>query len=304
MQNDKGKANKTIILKACLYYSILQTTHRNQLMNLIKQKRVQELIDHGFDLDIVKSISDGFELFKKEMVLFIAYTLVVALAVILFSGGTAVFKTLMPTSMGAIITGEVFSQLITQLISPPLMAGFLIAAHKTHRGEQLDFEHFFKGFDYLSQLMTQAVILFCISFLMLIPLGLVFFILGGSGDFDLTDFGTIQIMIIILTAFLILAVYIYIMVSYFFATCFIIFGDLQAWDALETSRQIVGHNFALVLAFGIIIFLVTILGYFICFIGLFATIPIAQISVYCAFKDVLHMDQSINDDDIMDHLVD
>jgi len=84
-----------------------------------------------------------------------------------------------------------------------------------------------------------------------------------------------------------------------------IFADMKAWDAMETSRKIVGKNFGTVLGFGIVLGLVTGLGYFMCCIGILATIPIAQISIYSAFKDMMQLDVPLSeDDDILDHLVD
>ena len=276
-------------------------------MTLFNHEKIQELIDHGYNFDIGKYISDGFEILKKEIGLFIAYTLIVALILGMASMFSSLFQIAAPDSIGLMLTGQFITQILTQLVAPPLMAGYLLVAHKIHNREVVEFGDFFKGFDYFAQLITQAFILLGISILLCIPLLLLIFIMGGFSLFGFEDFGGLQVTIIVLTGLVIFIVYIYVYVSYLFAPSLIIFGDMKAWDAMEASRKIVGKNFWMIFGFGFVMGLLIIGGYIACCIGLLFTLPLIQTSMYAAVKDVLGFDRPENEEDhndIINHLVD
>ncbi|MFT5168630.1 MAG: putative membrane protein [Saprospiraceae bacterium] len=276
-------------------------------MNGFNHNRIQELIDKGYNFDVGRYISEGFDIVKKDLGLFIGYTLVAILIIGMASTTAGILKFLRPESMAFQFIGQLTSQIVTQLIAPPLMAGFLIAAHKLHKNEILDFGDFFKGFDYYKQLVIQGLIIMGITFALFFPIILEFIIMVGFDINELANLGVTQFAIIGLTGLVLFIVYVYILVSYLFAPAFIVFGQMEAWEALEASRKIVSQNFFPVLGFTLVLGLLIIAGYLACCVGVLFALPAIQAAVYCAFKDIMDFDnpeQGQGRDDIYDHLVD
>ena len=257
-------------------------------MNVFNYNRIQELIDQGYNFDISRYISESFDIVKKELGLFIGYTAVVGLifvvaAFIPFIGSLAV-----------------------QFLAPTFLAGYLIVAHKMNRNEEVEFGDFFKGFDYFGQLLLQVLIVMGISLVLFIPLGFFLFLFGGFEVHNFDRMSAAGFIILILLSIIIFILFVYISVSYLFAPAFIVFGDLQPWDAMEASRKIVGQNFFPVFGFTLVLGLLVLAGYVLCCVGLLFTLPAYQVAVYCAFKDIMDFDNPEQQDrsDIYDHLVD
>ncbi len=300
-------------------------------MNIINKRRLNDIMEQGFRFDIGEYISEAFEIIKQEIGLFIGYILIVFL--ILFFAGliSSVFQIVAPYSVYMELVGQFTSQIVTQLIAPPLLAGFLIAGHKVHRqrmahlrppgipgsSEQgyvdrapgLEFSDFFQGFQHYGQLVTQAFLLLGITLLLFIPLGLVGYILGAFEDypFGLTSFVGSDFAILAIMGIIIFCAYVYILVSYIYAPAFIIFGDMQAWEAMETSRKVVNKNFWIIFGFGIVLGLLYLGGIILCCVGLLFTAPLIYVSIYTSFKGIMAFDDpnyNNPEDDILDHLVD
>lgn len=276
-------------------------------MNVFNQNRIQELIDQGYNFDMGKYISEGIELVKKEIGLFVGYSLVAILIIGVASTASGFLKFLRPDSMALQFISQFTTQIITQLVSPPLMAGFLIASHKLYNNEILDFGDFFKGFDYYKELVLQGFIVLGISLVIFSPLLLEFVILGGFDILGIDRLGAADFAIFGLTGLILFIVYVYVMVSYLFASAFVVFGQMEAWPALEASRKIVAQNFFPVLGFTIVLGILGIAGYLLCCVGLLFALPVVQAAIYSAFKDIMNFDhpqQGQGGDDIYDHLVD
>lgn len=101
-------------------------------------ERVQDKIQNGYTFKFGEYISDGFRIFGQKPGMFIGYTLVyilimVVLSVIPLVGGIARF-----------------------LLSAPLAAGFYIVAQKTYKGENVEFSNFFDGFSKYGNLLLAS----------------------------------------------------------------------------------------------------------------------------------------------------
>ena len=106
-----------------------------EVIGHIKEK-AEQLIQKGYQTDAGKYISRGWEIFTKDMGLFIGYTVVMILI--------------------SVVAGIIpFGSL---LVTGPLTAGFFIVAHKINRGEEREFGTFFKGFDFFVQLLLYTLI--------------------------------------------------------------------------------------------------------------------------------------------------
>jgi len=122
-----------------------------EIISSIKE-RADQLIEKGYQTDIGNYISKGFQIFEKEVGLFIGYTAIYMLI--------NMFSIIIPF-------GSLF-------ISGPLTAGFFIVAHKINKGESYEFSTFFKGFDFFIPLF-----LFTLISIIFIAIGTLALILPG-----------------------------------------------------------------------------------------------------------------------------
>jgi hypothetical protein len=106
-----------------------------EVIGHFKQK-AEQLIQQGYDTDAGSYIHRGWEIFRENMGMFIAYTALM----ILISSASALIP---------------FGSL---LVSGPLTAGFYIVANKISKGEPYEFGTFFKGFDFFVPLLLWTLI--------------------------------------------------------------------------------------------------------------------------------------------------
>lgn len=116
------------------------------------KEKTERLIEQGFQTDAGKYINKGWEIFRMDMGLFIAYTVVMILISVVSS----------------------FIPPVGLLISGPLIAGFYIVAHKINKGEDYEFATFFKGFDFFVQLLLYSLITS-----IFIVVGIIFLVIPG-----------------------------------------------------------------------------------------------------------------------------
>jgi len=139
-------------------------------------------------------------------------------------------------------------------LSIPLSAGFLLVAHYLSSGKEVYFEDFFDGFRHFA-----AFFLFTIVSGILIFLGFLALILPG----------------------------IYLSVGYVFAPFYIIFGKMDFWLAMETSRKLVHREWFSIFGFLIVLVLLNVLGFLALGIGLLITVPLSYCAMYAAFDDIV-----------------
>ncbi len=241
--------------------------------------RINELTNHGFDFQGSTYFSEGFELFKQEAAQFIGYGFVYTFLAIIAA----------------------YIPLGSLLLTPSLTAGFTLGANVVSRRERMDFGIFFKGFDYFLQLLVYTLIVGLISLVALVPIILGLFIFFGFGMNSEAAFFVAAILVFLIFFGVLIAVRTF----YIFSQHFIIFGGLEAWQAMETSRKIIAQNFWPVFGLLLVTGIINLLGLLICGLGLIITIPLTHCIVYAAFRDLVHLDdmQNDTDNDILNHLV-
>jgi hypothetical protein len=136
----------------------------------------------------------------------------------------------------------------------PLMAGFYLTAHYLEKQKPVRFEDMFDGFRHFAGLF-----LFTLISSILVSLGLLALILPG----------------------------IYLAVGYVFAPFFIIFGKLEFWEAMKTSRRLVHREWLSVFGFILILGLLNLAGVLALGIGVIFTIPVTYCALYAAFDDIV-----------------
>ncbi len=139
-------------------------------------------------------------------------------------------------------------------LTGPLTAGFFIVARKINKNQPYDFGDFWKGFDFFVPLMLFTLISTILGILAFIAL-----IIPG----------------------------IYLYVGWVFAVPFIIFGNMEFWDAMEFSRKLVTKKWWNIFGFLILIILINMAGALVFFVGLLFTVPITFCAIYAAFEDIV-----------------
>ena len=244
--------------------------------------RVQQTIDRGYEFNFGDYISKGLKLVTRNAGLFIAFTFVFLLIIMVLS--------FIPL-IGQLAT--------TFVVAPCLGAGFLIAARRTDEGRELEFGDFFKGFDYTGQLVVMSII----SSLILLALAIPFIAIVGFEIFNIQATG--EIPDIPGWAPLLLIPIIYLSISWSMGTYLVVFHGMQAWPALEASRQIVSKKWGFFFLLLLVVGIIAGLGVIVLLIGILFTYPIAPCSQYAAFRDIVGVgDEEAADLNITSHLVD
>lgn len=143
---------------------------------------------------------------------------------------------------------------ISILINNPLIAGYYIVAFKLLQGESTEFGDFFKGFENFVPLLVAGLLVSVFTLL-----GTLLCILPG----------------------------IYLAVGYFFVLPILVDApSTEAWPALETSRKVVTKQWFALFGFGLVLFLVNLLGAMLCGLGLLLTVPITFCAIAVAYRDL------------------
>lgn len=204
-----------------------------------RQQRLQQVIDEGYGFRLGQYINKGFEIFGKNAGAFIGFTFVYFIIVGL-SG-------LIP-----------FGSLI---VAPPLSAGFFLVARKVNKGEQTEFNDFFKGFEFFGPLVIASILT-----TIFIVIGTILLILPG----------------------------IFLGVALAFVAPIIIFSGMEFWPAIQTSMSLIKKDWFAFFGFFILLGLINILGFLLLGVGLLVTIPATYCAIYAAYEDIVGTDVNAN----------
>lgn len=182
----------------------------------------------GYRLSIESSLQLGFNLLRKAPSEFIVFSV---LGVIIFSN---------PIS-GILLGG-------------PAMASYFHLAHLASKGQQIEIEDFFRGFDKSGKLIKLSLLIFLI-----VSLGLIMLIIPG----------------------------IYFAVSYVFAHLFVWFYDKDPGEAIRLSKLVVSGNFGQIFLLFLILAGINLLGLMALGVGILLTMPFSFCVVYAAFDDII-----------------
>lgn len=256
-------------------------------------QRIEEIKRNGYRLDLGEVINDTFSTYKQTALLSGAVLLVVALAaMILIGGGTAMFLgvtefTESMTELGAsgvlnstaLIIRLLGSMIFYGLVAP-VGAGLIQMAHNASVNEEFDFGTAFMHYKsvYFKELFLGTVLITLIAtgittvidFLRLSdPLGIAFIVLNIAGGLIS---GLIQLFSILMVPL-------------------IIFGNLNAFDAIKGSFVLVYKRFWMILLLVIMFGIFSALGFFALCIGILFTYPIIYAMQYCIYKAALPIEE-------------
>ena len=241
--------------------------------------KYDQIISQGYEFEMSRYINEGWELFKKGVGGFVGFT--VLYFIIVF------FVSILP-----------LVSIISSIIQYTLAAGYFIYCRKLLI-DQSEFKDFFGGFKYFVQILLHGIVLMLffipiiiIIFSVLLPYELLPDMLSGDFDFEYLMEEWLaslegNMTSIAFIYFLIVCLVVYIYLSYAFTLPLIVDGGLQFWDAMETSRKIIGKNFISFLIMFILLGLITSFATVLtCGLGMFAAIPFMYCVLFVAYNRI------------------
>mgnify|MGYP006267572461 CR=1 FL=1 len=247
--------------------------------------KLDQAFEHGYRVDIGHFLGRSLSVFQKYPGLFILYTL--------FWFLISAFTQFLP----------ILGQLIAIVISYPLMVGFYLGGHQADRDRPLAFLDFFKGFDYLGDLVAIYLIQMATIIGLLLPLlvlfGFEFFFSVGTYDLP----GDSSLAIAVILVLILLIPFLYLNISWLWAPLFVVFHGMSFWPALENSRKLLTRQWGMYFVFLLILGLLSLAGFLALFIGILITVPIAYLAIYVSFAEIVGFPDDQADNQITDHLV-
>ena len=226
-------------------------------------------------------IGKGFELFGQNTGNFAAFSI---LSVVIMSfAGSIPF-------VGAISC--------RYLLVPALTAGFYIVAHQLNVGERISFGDHFLGFQHIVRLALAGIGISLIMMAAVVP----FLVANGNlinwswelqglaENFDL-DAAIETFPGFSPWTLLLFLPMLYFGVAYSWTSLFIIFHNLNVWDAMEASRKLITKHWFVYFLFAITILIIGFGGLVGFFVGVFFTYPIMLCINYAAFADLTGLDR-------------
>lgn len=213
-------------------------------------------------------ITDGFNLFKKNIGIWIA------LFVILFLGSLILM--IIP----------IVGPLAITVINPILLGGLMLGCKALDEGQELQISHLFAGF----QKNTVQLFLIGVFYLaaIIIVFGIVLVAAGGavfasmSGQADPTAAG-VTVLIGLLIG---LALYVPILMALWFAPALVALDDMDALPALKQSFFACLKNIVPFLVYGIIALVIGLIAIIPLGLGLLVAIPVMMASMYTSYRDI------------------
>ncbi len=241
------------------------------------EEKYRHLVTDGYQFDMGRYISQGWDLFKKGAGSFIGFILLYF--IISFVLG------LIP-----------FVNFFASFVQQALIAGlFLFCRNLLKQNEE--FGDFFGGFKFFGNIVGYILILL----LILIPVLALMF--GALIPFELlpdlmnADPSNMEYLFEDLAVsfaarlpilFLIILLAMYISVSYSFALPLIADSKLGPWTAMETSRKIIGKKFFPFLGMYVLMGIGAVIGIGItCGLGMLIIVPLMYCIIFSAYNDIL-----------------
>ena len=262
-------------------------------------QRLEEIKRNGYRLDLGETINEIFANYKNIALLGGAVILLVFIAAIVIFGGAAALiigigsftQIITDYSEGivtqtALITNLIFSTIGAGLFAP-IVAGLIQMAHNSSINEDFDFGTAFMHFKstHFKELFLSAALIALI----------------GSGLSTVIEFGKLNnpegnffMVGSLIGGIISVAVQVFTLLT----VPLIIFGNLNAIDAIKGSFVLVSKHFWLILLLTIIMGIFVGLGLIALCIGIFFTIPAMYSMQYIIYKSAMPIDETNELDEI------
>lgn len=209
------------------------------------EKSIDSILQQGYEVKIGDYLQRGWDIMKQNLGGFIGFTVILVLI--------SLIPAVMPERLAPL------ANIVVNVISPILSAGFLFVAFKLIKRQSTEFGDFFLGFN---------------SFL---PIFLTSLLVG---------------LFVVLGMFLLIIPGIFLAVAYSFSLAFVVGRKFDFWEAMESSRKIVSRKWFSFFAFLLVLGLVNVVGLLLLGVGLLFTIPLSNCALAAAFDDIVGLPAS------------
>ncbi|HEX7157290.1 MAG TPA: BPSS1780 family membrane protein [Burkholderiaceae bacterium] len=196
----------------------------------------------------------------------------------------------------------VLGPIAAHLLLFPLAGGLILAARKSERGETPEFADLFSGFGthagalLLAGVLIIAASLLVVGLMAMVGVGAAVSAFLGGLDLDLGSRPVAAAGLGIATALLLvvcLALFIPISMAAWFAPALIVLRGAQPVDALKSSLAACRANIGALVVYGLLFIAFALLASMLLGLGWLVLTPMAALSTYGAYKDVLEPEVDI-----------
>jgi uncharacterized membrane protein len=221
-------------------------------------------------------ISDAFGLFMEAPLAWLAFAVVFIICALAFG--------MVP----------LIGQFLFNLVSPIIIAGVMVAARNLARGDAVKPEDFMAGFTAkpMPLLVVGGVYMAGSLIITAVFIGLVVAILGTaffSALLDPSRFNEVLSIRIIMglgiAALVALALFVPLLMAYWFAVPLVQFHDVPPMEAMKASFMGCLKNVLPFLLYGVVSFVLLILAIIPLFLGLLVMVPVLFLTMYTGYRD-------------------
>ena len=191
--------------------------------------------------------------------------------------------------LGITVVGTLISSAVPlAILTGPMMCGIFLCYLSKLRGEEVSFERLFKGFDHFVQSLIATLIVFGITFIILIPF-IVVFLVGFLGAVSSDGGEAVGVgFVFLMLFFYAFALLIGVVVSCLFIFTYPLIVDvgLSGIEALKTSVKAVWANIWGILGLVLLNCVISFVGILFCYVGALFVMPVVFGSVTIAYRKV------------------
>ncbi len=172
----------------------------------------------------------------------------------------------------------------------PMMCGIYLALFKTRRGQPVEFNDLFKGFDYFGDSVIATLLHLVPILVIFVPSYIVFYIglffmMPRNGEPDPNSlfafFGIFAVFWIVMVVIMII-----ISVAFTFAYPLIVDRRLSGLNAVKLSIKAGMANFWQLLGMLLLNGLISFVGVLLCYVGVFLVLPVSFAAIAAAYEQV------------------
>lgn len=194
--------------------------------------------------------------------------------------------------LGICLVGLLIGGAVPLVLYGPAFCGIALCYIKLAKGEQVAFEHLFKGFDYFVQGLIATLVYIGVTMLLIIPYSILFFILVAA-------MATEQAILMLVAGVLLAVVYAswFLLIGlasmvFMFASFLIVDKKMDGWPAMKLAFQGTMKNFWGLLAYAIVGQIAVIIGAIMCIVPAFLMIPILFAGHFVTYRKIFGLEKS------------
>jgi uncharacterized membrane protein len=174
----------------------------------------------------------------------------------------------------------------------PMMCGMFLTFFKMRRGEPVEFGTLFKGFDHFGPSVIATLLHVVPVLVIVIPAYILFYVFffvtivaqGGEEPSPVALF--LIFALFALFWIVVIAVLMIVSIGFTFVYPLIVDRGIQGFDAVKLSFKAAVANFWRLLGLALLNFLLGLVGFLLCFVGVYFLIPIGYAAVAMAYEQV------------------